>query len=41
MGREDAEKWKEAVDSELCSLEENETWELVDLPQGRKAIGFK
>ncbi|CAI7848315.1 unnamed protein product [Closterium sp. NIES-54] len=33
----DAEEWKNAMDSELKSIEENGTWELVELPEGRKA----
>ncbi|KAG2758629.1 hypothetical protein Pcac1_g29250 [Phytophthora cactorum] len=32
-------KWKEACDSEMESLHKNETWILVPLPKGRKAIG--
>ena len=34
-------QWKEAIDNEIQSLEENDTWELVDLPKGRKPIGVK
>ncbi|CAI7915216.1 unnamed protein product [Closterium sp. NIES-54] len=34
----DAEEWKEAMESELESIEENDTCELVELPEGRKAI---
>ncbi|CAI7922519.1 unnamed protein product, partial [Closterium sp. NIES-53] len=34
----DAEEWKKAMESELKSIEENDTWELVELPEGRKAI---
>ena len=33
-----AENWKAAADSEYQSLLKNETWELVELPPGRKAI---
>ena len=36
-----AENWKAAADSEYQSLMENETWELVELPPGRKAITCK
>ena len=36
-----AENWKAAADSEYQSLIENETWELVELPPGRKAITYK
>ena len=38
---EEQEKWKKAIESELKSLEDNETWELVDLPPNRKPIGTK
>ncbi|CAI7896015.1 unnamed protein product [Closterium sp. NIES-54] len=37
----DAEEWKKAMESELKCIEENGTWELVDLPEGRKAIMSK
>ncbi|CAI7895281.1 unnamed protein product [Closterium sp. NIES-54] len=37
----DAEEWKKAMKSELKSIEENGTWELVELPEGRKAITSK
>ncbi|CAI7927250.1 unnamed protein product, partial [Closterium sp. NIES-54] len=37
----DAEEWKKAMESELNSIEENGTWELVELPEGRKAITSK
>ncbi|CAI7902653.1 unnamed protein product [Closterium sp. NIES-54] len=37
----DAEDWKKAMKSELKSIEENGTWELVELPEGRKAITSK
>ena len=36
-----AKEWKAAADSEYESLVENETWELVELPQDREAIGCK
>ncbi|XP_035232462.1 uncharacterized protein LOC118204242, partial [Stegodyphus dumicola] len=32
-------KWLKAIREEINSLEENNTWELVDLPKGRKSIG--
>ncbi|CAI7874687.1 unnamed protein product [Closterium sp. NIES-54] len=38
---DDAEDWKKAMESELKSIEENGTWELVELPKGRKAITSK
>ncbi|CAI7739872.1 unnamed protein product [Closterium sp. NIES-53] len=37
----DAEEWKKAMESELKSIEENGTWEFVELPEGRKAITSK
>ncbi|CAI7841553.1 unnamed protein product [Closterium sp. NIES-53] len=37
----DAKEWKKAMESELKSIEENGTWELVELLEGRKAITSK
>ncbi|CAI7730541.1 unnamed protein product [Closterium sp. NIES-53] len=37
----DAEDWKKAMESELKSIEENGARELVELPEGRKAITSK
>lgn len=37
----DKDKWLEAMLSEISSLDENETWELVKLPKGRKALKNK
>ena len=34
-----SKKWQEAADSEFQSLTENNTWELVELPSGRKPVG--
>lgn len=34
-------EWEEAMQEEINSLKKNETWKLVKLPQGRKAIGNK
>lgn len=36
--RADSEDWKRAMADEMSSLNENETWELTDLPEGRKTI---
>ena len=33
--------WKEAMNDEIKSLHENNTWELVNLPSGVKAIGSR
>lgn len=37
----DRKKWEEAMEDEMTSLNENETWELVDPPRDRKIIGCK
>ncbi|CAI7889192.1 unnamed protein product [Closterium sp. NIES-54] len=37
----DAKEWKKKMESELKSIEENGAWELVELPEGRKAITSK
>ena len=29
------------MDEEIASIEKNQTWELVDLPNGRDVIGLK
>ncbi|CAI7729743.1 unnamed protein product [Closterium sp. NIES-53] len=34
----DAEEWKKAMESELKSIEENGTWELMELLEGRKVM---
>ena len=33
--------WKEAIKSEIDSILQNHTWELVDLPPGSKPLGSK
>lgn len=38
MNSVNSNKWKFAMQEELDSLAENNTWELVDLPEDRKAI---
>ena len=35
------ENWSAAGNAEYESLMENDTWELVDLPEGRKPIEYK
>jgi len=35
------QEWKEAMESELKSIEKNQTWELVNLPEGKNVIGLK
>ena len=34
-------KWKDAMNEEIKSIEKNDTWKLVILPKGHKAIGVK
>ena len=37
----DKSKWKKAMESEMKSLKENNVWDLVELPPGRKPVGSK
>ncbi|GJZ72824.1 retrotransposon protein, putative, ty1-copia subclass [Tanacetum coccineum] len=34
-------QWREAIKSEIESILQNHTWELVDLPPGCKPLGYK
>ena len=34
-------RWKYAMDEEIKSIQKNDTWELVNLPIGQKAIHVK
>lgn len=36
-----SEGWKAAMETEMQALEENGTWELPKLPEGKKAINCK
>ena len=38
---QECEHWKDAMQQEMDSIHKNGTWELVDLPLGKKAIGTK
>lgn len=38
---EKSKEWKKAMNEEMDALRENNTWELQELPAGRKAIGCK
>ena len=38
ISSDDSACWQQAMDDEMESLAENQTWELVDLPAGRKVI---
>lgn len=39
--RPDRKNWKEAIEQEMKSLIENDTWEIADLPPGARAIDGK
>lgn len=39
MADPDSDKWTEAAQDEMTSLEVNETWDLIERPKGQKAIG--
>jgi transposase InsO family protein len=41
INSENSHQWKEAIKQEYDNLIKNETWELVELPKDRKAIGCK
>jgi hypothetical protein len=41
MASSESASWKEAIQSEMKSLDENKTWTICDLPPGCKAIGCK
>ena len=40
-GSLESEQWMAAMQLELNSIEKNGTWELCDLPIGKRAIGTK
>ena len=35
------QSWKEAVMEEIGALEKNSTWQIIDLPIGKKSVGCK
>ena len=37
----ESDQWKLAMEEEMKSLHQNQTWELVELPKGKRAIGNK
>lgn len=41
MTRSDKSKWKEAIDREMQTLEENNTWEICDVPENQKVVSSK
>lgn len=34
-------RWKEAMNEEMKSLQKNSTWEVVELPEGKKVVGCR
>ena len=34
-------RWKNAMNEEMKALQQNETWELVDCPSGKKPVGCR
>ncbi|CAL2241824.1 unnamed protein product [Prunus armeniaca] len=34
-------KWRKAMDLEIQAIEMNDTWELIDLPEGERIVGVK
>lgn len=41
MGIKDRDKWNASMGEEKDSLDENETWDIVDRPQRQRVIGCK
>lgn len=41
VSRSDAEKWREAMKEEMDGFEDMGVYEVVDLPQGRRAVGCR
>ena len=38
---EDSENWRTAMNSEMSSLKQNGTWDITQLPAGRKSVGCR
>ena len=34
-------EWKKAMDEEMKALHDNNTWEPVELPKGKQAVGCR
>ena len=34
-------KWRKAMDEEMEAINKNDTWELMELPDGAKKVGVK
>ena len=35
------ELWRKGMDEEMRALEKNQTWDIVELPKGKKTVGCK
>jgi transposase InsO family protein len=38
---QESDKWRDAMDYEIAALKKMQTWELTELPSGRRAVGSK
>ena len=41
MSTSEKDNWLEAIEKEMDSLEKNDVWELIELPEGRQPVGSK
>ena len=41
IGSSDSDKWIDAMNDELRSMDQNKVWELVELPERYKTVGCK
>ena len=41
MNLEDSKLWKKAMVEEMDALDNNEAWDIIEFPAGRKYIGIK
>ena len=41
MSSKNADNWMQAIKEELNAISDNETWEIADLPLGRRSVGSK
>jgi hypothetical protein len=41
MMSENSKRWLEAMEDELSSMSSNGVWDLVEIPNGEKKVGYK